>query len=238
MRNFVLAVAAMLLVSVAFARTQTPENTPVSMQSEWLQSFSAIEISGPVDVVLVAVEADRAPKIMWDTKGAYTSKFRYQIKDRVLRISERADARRPERTTVTVYYNALDEITVSGGHVTCQDVVRGTLFDLCVEGDSSFEAEFEVKDLKMELSGHSTAKLSGTARYMTLSATSGRVSAEDLEVMSATVESRSGAAVRLNVTERIEARTTMNGSISFKGKPSIVRGAGVRFMGGSIVGIE
>ncbi len=238
MKKMMLAFVAVLMAFTGFAQTQTDENTTATPQSEWLQTFSSIEISGPMDVVLVAVSGEQAPKISWDTKGAYTSKFRYQVKDRVLRLSERTDPRRPERTTVTIYYNTLQELRVDDARVTCQDALRSDLFDLYVEGQASLEAELDVKDLKMELSGQSTAKLSGTARYMTLTATSGTVSAEALEVMSATVESRSSASVRINVSERIDARTSMKGTITFKGKPSIVRGAGVRFMGGSIVGIE
>lgn len=233
-----LAFAAVLMAFTGFAQTQSDENTTSAVQSEWLQNFSSLEILGPVDVVLVAVSGEQAPKISWDTKGAYTSKFRYQIKDRVLRISERTDPRRPERTTVTVYYNTLRELRVSDARVTCQDTLCGDLFDLYVEGKSSVEAGLDVKDLKMDLSGQSTANLSGVARYMTLTATAGTVSAEALDVMSATVESRSGASVRISVSERIDARTSMRGTITFKGKPSIIRGAGVRFMGGSIVGIE
>ena len=238
MKNFLLTLASVLLLGVGYAQNPTDNAAVKGPQSEWLQTFVRLEIEGPMDVVLVPVGADQAPKIIYDTKGAYTSKFRYQVKDRVLRLSERNDPRRPERTTVTVYYTPMKELFVCDAAVVCQEVVLTDLLDLTLTGNASFTGELDVKDLKMIASGHSTAQLSGVARYLTLSAVSAKVDAADLETMSAIAEAKSSAQVRLNVSERIEARTSMKGSISFKGKPSIVRGEGVRFMGGDIVGVE
>ena len=238
MKHFILTFAGLILCLVGMAQNPAPQTSQTEPESEWLQNFSRIEISGPMDVVLIAVAKDQAPKIIFDTKGAYTSKFRYAVKERVLRLSERADARRPERTAVTIYYNDLTELSVSDANVTCQEVLASNLMDLYIDGQSSFQAELDVKDLRMNLSGHSNATLCGTARYMTLWATSGSVEASELEVMAATIEAKSSARVKAFVTERIEAKTAMKGSITFRGKPSIVRGAGVRFMGGDIVGVE
>lgn len=55
----------------------------------------AVEVSAPLDVKFSAGSRHRTPKIVYDTKGSYTTKFRAEVKDKVLRITERSDARRP-----------------------------------------------------------------------------------------------------------------------------------------------
>ena len=223
----------MILFVVAGKAQQQGQTVSPTPESEWLQTFTSIEIEAPIDIVFVRVPETQAPKIVYDTKGSYTTKFRYEVKDRVLRITERSDARRPKRTSVTLYYNTLRGISVLDAVVTVQDTISTVLLDLNIGGTAHFTAPLQVKDLKMNLSGHSKATLSGQVRYMNLVASTGTIEAADMEVMAAYVEAKSSAQLSLNVTERLEATTSTKGSILFKGAPDIVRGD-VRFMGGNI----
>ena len=109
--------------TVSGAMPAAPVSAPVAAasdtsggeRSEWLPSFTAVEVAAPVDIRFVQVPDTEAPRIIYDTKGSYTTRFRAEVRDRVLRITERRDARRPERTTVTVCYNTLERISVSLG---------------------------------------------------------------------------------------------------------------------------
>ena len=85
----------------------TSQPAEAGERREWLTSFTAVEVSAPLDVRFVQVPDTEAPKIVYDTKGSYTTKFRAEVRDKVLRITERSDARRPERTSVTVSYTHL-----------------------------------------------------------------------------------------------------------------------------------
>ena len=85
---------AVMLAAAALCRAQQPAET--GERSEWLTSFTAVEVSAPLDVKFVQVPDTEAPKIVYDTKGSYTTKFRAEVKDKVLRITERSDARRPD----------------------------------------------------------------------------------------------------------------------------------------------
>ena len=89
----------------------------------------------------------------------------------------------------------------------------------------------------MELTGGSSATLTGKAGYLTLFASTGRVAASGLEVMSAEVNAQSKAEVSLWITDRFVGKTTTNARISYKGDPKIVRG-GAKFMGGEINRVE
>ena len=152
---------AMMLAAAALCRAQQPAET--GERREWLTSFTAVEVSAPLDVKFVQVPDTEAPKIVYDTKGSYTTKFRAEVKDKVLRITERSDARRPDRTSVTVYYNSLERVAIADAVATFDSTLVATVLDLTVGGMAQVTARMDVKDLKMELTGKSTATLTPSA---------------------------------------------------------------------------
>ncbi|MCM1300140.1 MAG: DUF2807 domain-containing protein [Alistipes senegalensis] len=228
-------IAALLFVCTSWAQTteSTPAEASASAKSEWLTTFSSVQITAPLDIVFIRIPAYEAPKIVYDTKGSYTTKFRFEVKNHVLRISEREDERRPGRTEVTVYYNTLESLSVTDATALFREPIVGDLFDLTLGTRAALTATLDVKDLKMEVSGRCTATLDGTARYLTLSAATGTIDALDLEVLSARVNATTGSSVTLNVTERLEAVTATNGSVHYKTEPPIMRNE-IRLMGGAI----
>ena len=226
---------AVMLAAAALCRAQQPAET--GERREWLTSFTAVEVSAPLDVKFVQVPDTEAPKIVYDTKGSYTTKFRAEVKDKTLRISEKYDSRRPDRTQVTVYYNTLQSVSLSGAAAVFEGTVDAVLLDLTLGRKASLTAAFDVKDLRMELTGGSSATLTGKAGYLTLFASTGRVAASGLEVMSAEVNAQSKADVSLWITDRFIGKTTTNARITYKGQPAVVRG-GAKFMGGEISHVE
>ena len=197
---------AVMLAAAALCRAQQPAET--GERREWLTSFTAVEVSAPLDVKFVQVPDTEAPKIVYDTKGSYTTKFRAEVKDKVLRITERSDARRPD-----------------------------TVLDLTVGGMAQVTARMDVKDLKMELTGKSTATLTGAVRYLSLFVSTGKLEAAGLEVMAAEANVTSSGVAALWVTDRFQGKTSTGGKITYKGAPPIVR-SGAKFMGGDITRVE
>ena len=186
--------SAVMLVFAASGRAQEAGAASPTEHNEWLTTFEAVAVDADLDIKFVKVPDTEAPKIVYDTKGSYTSKFRAEVKDKTLRISEKYDSRRPDRTQVTVYYNTLQSVSLSGA-----------------------AAVFE--------------------GYLTLFASTGRVAASGLEVMSAEVNAQSKADVSLWITDRFIGKTTTNARITYKGQPAVVRG-GAKFMGGEISHVE
>jgi len=205
---------------------------PESGRSEWLPAFTAVEISAPCDIRFVQVAENEAPRIVYDTRGADT-RFRFEVRDKVLRITERPSMRRSGRSAVTLYYNELLSVSVSDAAATFDGVILATLFDLKVGGMASVTAELDVKDLRMDLSGRSTATLTGDARYATLTVSTGTLMAQKLETMSAQISVSNSASAEIWVTDRLEFKTSTNGRLAYKGTPSILRG-GTKFLGGDI----
>lgn len=232
-----LILSALSLMLSAAAAAQPAEKADSAAKSEWLPSFTSVVVAAPLDIVFVHVPDTEAPRIEYDTKGSYTTKFKAEVKDKTLRITERADARRPERTSVRVCYNDVSSFSITDAAATFEGTLTATLMDLTVGGRATVAAALDVQDLKMELTGHSKAVLTGKVRYLSLLVSTGEVDAAALETMSAQVNATSGGAVTLTVTDRLEATTSTKGTINYKGQPAIVRG-GSRFLGGEIGHVE
>ncbi|MEG1700289.1 MAG: DUF2807 domain-containing protein [Alistipes sp.] len=225
--------SAVMLAVATFGYAQS-EQTPVAGErNEWLPSFSSVDVRASLDITFILVPDTQAPKIVYDTKGSYTTKFKAEVKDKVLHITERADARRPERTSVTLYCNAVQKIAIADAVATFDGVINATMLDLTIGGQATVKAALDVKDLRMELTGRSSATLSGTARYLSLYVSTGKVDASALEVMSAQVNALSSGVASLWITDRFEGTTSTKGKINYKGSPLIVRGE-PKFMGGEI----
>lgn len=71
-----------------------------------------------------------------------------------------------------------------------------TVLDLTVGGMAQVTARMDVKDLKMELTGKSTATLTGAVRYLSLFVSTGKLEAAGLEVMAAEANVTSSALPR------------------------------------------
>ena len=225
----------LMLCIVGLTRAESPANS--GEQREWLTSFTAVEVTAPVDLHFYRVPDTEAPKIIYDTKGSYTTRFRFGVQDKVLRISERPDSRRPERTQVSVYYNSLDRIAIADAVATFDSTLVATVLDLTVGGMAEVKAPMAVKDLKLDITGKSRVTLTGSARYLTLFISSGVLEAAALEVMSAVSNVTSSGTASLWVTDRFEGKTSTGGKITYKGSPTIIRES-MKFMGGDITRIR
>jgi Protein of unknown function (DUF2807). len=106
-----------------------------------------------------------------------------------------------------------------------------------VGGMAQVTARMDVKDLKMELTGKSTATLTGAVRYLSLFVSTGKLEATGLEVMAAEANVTSSGVAALWVTDRFQGKTSTGGKITYKGAPPIVR-SGAKFMGGDITRVE
>lgn len=228
---------SIVMIAAALGARAQQTAPAAAEKSEWLPAFTRVEASGAFDVVFERVPDSEAPKIVYDTKGSYTTKFRAEVKDRVLHIRERIDSRRPERTQVRVCYNTLSSFALTDAKASLADTLRQSLLDVALSGGASLEGALEVQDLDMSVSDKASALLGGSARYLTLQVSGGQVNAAELETMSAHVSAQSNAEVRVWVTDRLEARTSTGAVLRYKGEPAIVRTA-LKFMGGEIKPLE
>lgn len=203
------------------ARLATIVSTPTS---QWLGSFDAINICGVMQVSLIRIPETEGPKIIFDTKGSTTTKFKAEVdKKGVLNVNETVDAKRTSITEVKIYYQKLSKLTVAGSDVVLEQPFEDKMFDISVSGGAVLRATVNVSDLAVDVTGQSSVVIDGAARYMGLKVSTAKFDAVNLQTMATIADASHGAEVSLFVTERLEATTSTSAKISYKGSPSIIR---------------
>lgn len=230
MKNLILS-----LLSLVFAVSAWAQSTGNATEaSQWLTEFTEIQLNGPFHLVIELVPDTEAPRISYDTKGSYTSKFRAEVKNGVLQISERAEARRETVTEVRLRCHRLDKIRIAGATVSFAQPLEARMMDMTVSSGGVLTAALDMTDLQLEATGKSRVILTGQVRYLSLTAASSKVDASQLKVVAAQVEASNGAEVTVDVAEWLRAKTSTDARITYAGDPSVVR-SGKSFTGGDIV---
>ena len=210
----------LLLFGATYAQEPASQSTE---KSDWLPSFTTIIVDGALDIKLVQVSADQAPKVVYDTKGAADTKFRAEVKNKVLQIREKQLSERTERTQVTLYYNQISGLTVTDASVEFADTLADKMLDISVNGSAKLKAQVALQDLDLHIMGSSEVELSGEARYLTLFVSTAKFEGSNLQVMAASVTAQSTASVQLHVTERLVVKSTTGAVVNYTGSPSLLR---------------
>lgn len=205
-------------------RVENPDGLTTGEQREWLTDFDQIRIDGPMSVTLVRTPADEAPRIVYDTKGSYTSRFRAAVnKSRVLEITERTESRRTTTTEVTVYYHSLEKIRITRATVSFAEPLDFPVTDMTVSGGAVVTATLKMRDLKLDISGRSRLTLSGEVPYLSLRIASAKLDATALKVTSALIEASNSAEANVTISERLEAYASSGAQVFYSGTPDILR---------------
>lgn len=219
--------------------TNTPATTTeqiVSMpKTDWLTPFHNIKINGPMNVVLKSVNNTEDIRIIHDTKGNITSKFKFEVdRNGTLNISEKSDPKRTSTTDITIYYNTLRDVKIAHAKAQFEDCIKGDMFDISVSGGATVSLEAEVFDLAVECTGTSRLTINGSTKYLTMRVSTAKVNCSELSTVSTIVDTSHSAEVRIMVSERLEVTTSTGAKLFYKGYPKILRDHSLVF-GGEIV---
>ena len=207
-------------------------------KTDWLAPFSKVEIDGPMRVTLHKVAAADDMKIVFDTKGDLTTKFKADIDAKgVLRISERPDPARTEMTEVNLYFTKLTSVKVVRAQAVVDGTITSDLLDIHIAGGAIVTIPVEALDVDVLCTGRSSVILSGKTRYLTMDVSTAKVDAVKLASMATTVKASHAADVTVMATERLEAATATSARLSYKGNPSILRNR-TQLFGGDITSID
>lgn len=231
MKRWILSLALLTLGFTASAQNDlidrgelAPEIAAASGEKmEWLPSFNGVIVKGLFRIRFERVPMDQAPKIVFNTKGVYDSRFTAEVnKNKMLVISERIGARERSETEVTVYYNNLEEIRISGANATFGEPIDFPQARCWFSNGAVVSAALDVKDLQMDVTGKSVVVLTGKVRYWDLNVSTAQVDAAAVEVMSVRVNSTSKADVTITAPERLEASVGTKGRITCIGEPELL----------------
>lgn len=207
-------------------------------KTDWLMPFNSVKIDGPMNVVFKRVATSEEARIIYDTKGNITSKFKFEIdKKGALVVSEKADPKRTTVTDVTIYYTSLREVKIAHAKAEFDGVVECNIFDLHVAGGAIVLLEIETLDIAVSCTGVSRLTIEGETKYLTLRASTAKVNCSKLSTVSSIVDASHSAEVRVVVSERLEATTSTGAKLLYKGTPVILRDHNVIF-GGDIININ
>ena len=190
MKRWILSLALLTLGFTASAQNDlidrgelAPEIAAASGEKmEWLPSFNGVIVEGLFRIRFERVPMDQAPKIVFNTKGVYDSRFTAEVnKNKMLVISERIGARERSETEVTVYYNNLEEIRISGANATFGEPIDFPQARCWFSNGAVVSAALDVKDLQMDVTGKSVVVLTGKVRYWDLNVSTAQVDAAAVE---------------------------------------------------------
>lgn len=240
MKKLIVTLVAAVLCSWGFAQTETQrvsdglvvnpatpttttQATPTT-KTKWLPTFKQVLVDGPMKIHFVRIPKAEGPHIVYDTKGCTTSKFTFLMdKNGVLNITERFDSKRITVTDVTIYYHVLENINIARAEVSFDQPVNTPVIDVAFSEGAIADVQFDVRDLKMDVTGKCRIVLSGSARYFDVAISTGKLEAGRMVSMSVDVNASHGAQVCVNATERLHAVTSSSGKVVYKGEPEIIR---------------
>ncbi len=185
--------------------------------------FNAVKVSTAIDLILtqgssesIRVEAD-------DNLHEYIIT---EIKNNTLHIYTDANIRNAREMNVYVTMKDIEEISAtSAGDVIGKSVINSDELLLSTSSAGDIDLEVDVQKLTCRISSAGCMNLSGTTDELDASLSSaGDLNAFDLTSRTASVTTSSSGDANITVTEKLWARASSAGDISFKGDPSEVDG--------------
>ena len=202
------------LLSLFFSSLQAQESVDRS-----LNSFTRLEVGDRVIVRLVKGTKESANIRV---QGIDASAVKTDVVGNTLTISIYGEAFTKKKVMVTLNYVKINEISVTGG----ADVSTGSLFktdtlkvDLKSGGMLFLDSDIGYLTGKIIEGAILTAEGYATEQDIVV-ATSGTLSAYDLESDKVKIKASSGGKAKIYVEEELDAQASSKGFISYKGKPS------------------
>lgn len=208
-------------------------------KTERLTPFTKVVVDGSVNITFRQVDNIDEMKIVYDTKGNTISRFRAGVdKNGVLQIVERTETKTVNiATEVTVCYTALDNISIAHATALFENTIESRLLDLSVTGGANVTIDINTLDALVTCSGKSQLTIGGTSKYFKLTASSAKIEGFELKTTAADIDASHESEVNLSVAERLEAVTSTEAKLFYKGRPLILRNKNSLF-GGAILSVE
>lgn len=225
------------LVSVAFCCALSAQQT---IKSEDVGAFGSVSLSGNVRVELVKSDRNSIDVKLYDADIKY---FKWAVSKEQLSVSLRPMQTGKGYAEIVVNYrDTLQSVSLNSAELSIPEPVVGKVLRLTVSGGGKLNAEVDVLDLELLVSGNSAVELKGTAKYVSLRATEkSRVDIRAVECVSMYAETTTGAEAYVTATERLAANAKTGSTIFYRGAPAITKDLSSRFsntVGSSVLSID
>ena len=245
MRRAISILMFILAASVVSAQNESAapqvaaaEQVVSAPKTDWLTPFTRVKVNGPMNVVFKKVDRADGVRIIYDTKGNITSKFKFEVdRNGVLVVSEKQDPKRTTVTDITIYYHTLSDVKINQAKAEFEDVIECKLFDVAVSGGAVVSLTIKTMDVYVDCTGTSRLTLAGETKYLSMRASTAKINCANLSTVATSVNASHSAEVRIEVSERLEATTSTSAKLLYKGNPIIIRNHNAIF-GGDIININ
>jgi uncharacterized protein YxeA len=184
-------------------------------------SFEGLRVSTGIDVYLKQGEKESITVEADENLHEY---ILTEVRDGVLHVYTDANIREAKMKRVYVTMKEITSLkTSSAGDITGETSVKGN--DLEISASSAGNIRLEVFASKIDVNISSSGDISLTGEAETLNAdlsSAGDLEAYNLKVKEADVSVSSAGDARVNVSEKITARASSAGDISYQGNPKYV----------------
>jgi hypothetical protein len=196
-------------------------NGNVVKKERSVTSFEGVSVSTGIDVYLkqgdnesLAVEAD-------ENLHEYIIT---EVKAGVLHVYTDANIREAERKRVYVTMKEITSLkTTSAGDIIGETPVKGKDIELSASSAGNIKLDVNCEKLEVDISSSGDITLSGEAGSLNADLSSaGDLEAYNLLVREADVSVSSAGDARINVSEKIKARASSAGDITYRGDPKYV----------------
>lgn len=184
--------------------------------------FHAVEVEGAMKVRFETADAEYPVDISYYANDFKAGKYVSKVENGVLKLRMQR-SKEADSLQVTVRYNTLSAVKVSGAAVHFAGLLKTNLLDVKVSGGARFETTLDAADLQLEVTGRSRVTLRGKVRYMDAVVSTAVVDASQLQAMAVTVDASNKAEVTVQATERVVMKSTTGAAIRYAGNPSIER---------------
>lgn len=205
----------------AGGQTVVQTDTIAGQRRLW-PDFHAVEVEGAMKVRFETADAEHPVDISYYANDFKAGKYVSKVENGVLKLRMQR-SKEADSLQVTVRYNTLSAVKVSGAAVHFAGLLKTNLLDVKVSGGARFETTLDAADLQLEVTGRSRVTLRGKVRYMDAVVSTAVVDASQLQAMAVTVDASNKAEVTVQATERVVMKSTTGAAIRYAGNPSIER---------------
>jgi hypothetical protein len=226
MKRLRILAAALLIFSVSASLQaqfrSVRGNHDVVKEDRKAGNFTGLKVSSGVDVILrqgndesVTVEADEnlLEYIVTEVKGDVLNVY-----------VDNVNIRDAERMRAYVTMKEINSVkTTSAGDVTGETPIEADRLSLSASSAGNIKLEVTAKEIEIDISSSGDITVTGKADFLDGHLSSaGDLNAYELEVREADTSASSAGDANINVTERITARASSAGDISYRGNPKYI----------------
>ena len=184
-----------------------------------LGSFKGVKAATGIDVYLKKGDRESARV---EVSGTDVDNVITEVSGDYLKI-HMAEGRYNRTKTVKVYvtYVQLSKLSASSAaSIYGEGTIRTRSMEISASSAGSVEINIETEQLEVGVSSAADVELTGKAKFAELEASSaGEIDAYDLEAEEVDANASSAGSIRVNVTQKIDARASSGADIRYRGSP-------------------